>query len=117
MEHSSRRRQKGVTVVAKTKGKRVALYLRVSTSEQTAHNQRRELQAVAARHKWDVVDVFEDAGISALAPAIKAPSWDVGAWKTQTPRRWQRFGVPEKKGLASSVLRAISVSALAPCSG
>jgi len=49
--------------VAKAKGKRVALYLRVSTSEQTTHNQRRELLAVAARHKWDVVGVFEDASI------------------------------------------------------
>jgi hypothetical protein len=30
--------------------KRVALYIRVSTSEQTADNQRRELDAVAQRH-------------------------------------------------------------------
>jgi DNA invertase Pin-like site-specific DNA recombinase len=44
--------------------KRVALYLRVSTSEQTTKNQRRELEAVAKRHGWDVVAVFEDAGIS-----------------------------------------------------
>src|SRR5262245_45289129 len=32
------------------KPKRVALYLRVSTSEQTTRNQRRELRAVAERH-------------------------------------------------------------------
>src|SRR5580658_742767 len=76
MEHSSRRRQKGVTVVAKTKGKRVALYLRVSTSEQTTHNQRRELQAVAARHKWDVVEVFEDAGISGAKGRNQRPGLD-----------------------------------------
>jgi DNA invertase Pin-like site-specific DNA recombinase len=44
--------------------KRVALYLRVSTSEQTTANQRRELVAVAKRHAWSVVSVFEDAGIS-----------------------------------------------------
>jgi hypothetical protein len=31
-----------------SKGKRVAIYLRVSTSEQTTDNQRRELEAVAA---------------------------------------------------------------------
>jgi DNA invertase Pin-like site-specific DNA recombinase len=53
-----------VKAVAKSKGKRVALYLRVSTSEQTTRNQRRELEAVAARHKWDVVGVFEDSGMS-----------------------------------------------------
>jgi hypothetical protein len=34
------------------KPKRVALYLRVSTSEQTTRNQRRELHAVAERHGW-----------------------------------------------------------------
>ena len=49
--------------------KRVALYLRVSTSDQTTANQRRELQAVAKRHGWAVVHVFEDAGISALKAA------------------------------------------------
>jgi DNA invertase Pin-like site-specific DNA recombinase len=38
--------------------------LRVSTSEQTTKKQRRELKAVAARHGWDVVAIFEDAGIS-----------------------------------------------------
>src|SRR5437660_2008316 len=47
-----------------SKTKRVALYLRVSTSEQTTTNQRRELEAVTKRHGWAVVSVFEDAGIS-----------------------------------------------------
>jgi DNA invertase Pin-like site-specific DNA recombinase len=46
-----------------TNEKRVGIYLRVSTSEQTTDNQRRELAAVAARHDWDVIAVFEDAGI------------------------------------------------------
>jgi Zn-dependent protease len=61
---SFRRKAEGVKALVKSMGRRVALYLRVSTSEQTTHNQRRELKAVAARHKWDVVGVFEDAGIS-----------------------------------------------------
>jgi DNA invertase Pin-like site-specific DNA recombinase len=39
-------------------------YLRVSTSEQTTSNQRRELEAVAERHGWSVVNAFEDSGIS-----------------------------------------------------
>ena len=49
---------------AKREPKRVALYVRVSTSEQNTKNQRRELREVAERHGWDVVKVFEDAGIS-----------------------------------------------------
>src|SRR4051812_1748511 len=46
------------------KPKRVALYLRVSTTEQTTRNQRRELKAVADRHGWEIVKVYEDAGVS-----------------------------------------------------
>src|ERR1700721_2993434 len=67
---------RGVTAVAKTKGKRVAFYLRVSTSEQTTHNQRRQLQAVAARHKWEVVGVFEDASISGAKGREQRPGLD-----------------------------------------
>lgn len=47
-----------------TKTKRVAIYVRVSTSEQTTRNQRRELNALAERHGWEVFATFEDAGIS-----------------------------------------------------
>src|ERR1700740_2274132 len=35
--------------------RRVGIYLRVSTSGQTIENQRRELEAVAARSGWQVV--------------------------------------------------------------
>ena len=55
-----------------TKHKQVALYLRVSTSEQTTDNQRRELEAVAERHGWHVAAAFEDAGISAPRAASYA---------------------------------------------
>jgi DNA invertase Pin-like site-specific DNA recombinase len=43
---------------------RVAIYLRVSTTDQTTDNQRRELEAVASRHGWSVVRVFEDSGMT-----------------------------------------------------
>ena len=43
--------------------KRVAFYQRVSTHGQTTANQRRELQAVAKRHGWYVIEVFEDRHI------------------------------------------------------
>jgi len=58
------------------KGKRVALYLRVSTDDQTTKNQGRELGAVAARHGWEVVEVFEDAGISGSKARDKRPALD-----------------------------------------
>jgi DNA invertase Pin-like site-specific DNA recombinase len=56
--------------------KRVALYLRVSTSEQTVENQQRELEAVAERHGWNVVAVFTDAGISGSKGRDKRPAYD-----------------------------------------
>ena len=56
--------------------KRVALYLRVSTTEQTVENQQRELEAVAERHGWNVVAVFTDAGISGSKGRNKRPGYD-----------------------------------------
>ena len=58
------------------KPKRVALYLRVSTSEQTTRNQRRELHAVAERHGWHVVATYEDAGVSGAKGRDKRPGFD-----------------------------------------
>jgi DNA invertase Pin-like site-specific DNA recombinase len=55
---------------------RVALYLRVSTSEQTTDNQRRELTLAAERHQWTVAQVFEDAGISGAKGRDKRPAFD-----------------------------------------
>jgi DNA invertase Pin-like site-specific DNA recombinase len=56
--------------------KRVAIYLRVSTDKQTTDNQRRELEAVAERSGWNVVTVFEDAGISGSKGRDKRPGLD-----------------------------------------
>jgi DNA invertase Pin-like site-specific DNA recombinase len=62
--------------MVRSKGRRVALYLRVSTAEQTTDNQRRELEAVAARHEWQVIEVFEDAGISGAKGRDQRPGLD-----------------------------------------
>jgi DNA invertase Pin-like site-specific DNA recombinase len=62
--------------VTKGKGKRVALYLRVSTSEQTIENQRRELRAVAERHGWQISATFADDGISGAKGRDKRPGFD-----------------------------------------
>ncbi len=59
-----------------TMTKRVALYLRVSTDEQTLENQRRELEAVAARNGWRVVATYEDNGISGSKGRDKRPGYD-----------------------------------------
>jgi DNA invertase Pin-like site-specific DNA recombinase len=58
------------------KQKRVAVYLRVSTGEQTTDNQRREIEQVAARHGWRIVEFFEDAGISGTKGRDKRPGLD-----------------------------------------
>src|SRR5882672_9517856 len=56
--------------------KKVAIYLRVSTDSQTTQNQRRELEAVAARSGWQIVKVYEDAGISGAKGRDKRPGLD-----------------------------------------
>ena len=56
--------------------KRVALYIRVSTSKQDTENQRRELEAVADRSGWKIVEVYEDAGISGAKGRDQRPGLD-----------------------------------------
>jgi DNA invertase Pin-like site-specific DNA recombinase len=58
------------------KAKRVGIYLRVSTDDQTIENQRRELEAVAARHGWQIVATFADEGISGAKGRDKRPGFD-----------------------------------------
>jgi DNA invertase Pin-like site-specific DNA recombinase len=55
--------------------KRVAIYARTSTVDgQTTENQIRELEAVAARHGWTVVGVYDDNGISGATPRESRPA-------------------------------------------
>ena len=56
--------------------KRVAVYLRVSTHDQTVRNQERELRAVAKRHGWNVVAVHSDEGISGAKGRDGRPGLD-----------------------------------------
>jgi DNA invertase Pin-like site-specific DNA recombinase len=58
------------------KGVKVALYVRVSTNEQTTKNQRRELEVLAKRHGWIIVQVFEDAGVSGAKSRAQRPGLD-----------------------------------------
>lgn len=56
--------------------KKVALYLRVSTNEQTTENQRRELVERAEKSGWEVVRIYEDQGISGAKGRDKRPQFD-----------------------------------------
>lgn len=58
------------------KTKKAALYLRVSTDSQTTDNQRQVLEQVAANAGWDIVEVYEDAGISGAKGRDKRPAFD-----------------------------------------
>jgi DNA invertase Pin-like site-specific DNA recombinase len=56
---------------------RVGLYVRTSTANgQTTKNQERELQAVAERHGWEVVAVYQDQGISGSKGRDRRPGLD-----------------------------------------
>jgi DNA invertase Pin-like site-specific DNA recombinase len=56
--------------------KRAALYLRVSTLDQTTANQERELREVANRMGCDIVQVYRDHGISGAKGRDKRPAFD-----------------------------------------
>src|ERR1700724_1198571 len=56
--------------------KTVALYLRVSTGEQTVENQRRELTAATERRGWRIIAEFVDDGISGAKGRDKRPGFD-----------------------------------------
>ncbi len=55
--------------MAKT-AKRVALYVRVSTDQQSVEHQTTELRQVAERRGWSVVQVYSDAGSEAPRDAL-----------------------------------------------
>ncbi|KJS42459.1 MAG: resolvase [Rhodospirillaceae bacterium BRH_c57] len=56
--------------------KRVAIYARVSTDQQTVQNQLADLQAVAERSGWTIVKVFQDEGISGAKGRDQRPAFD-----------------------------------------
>jgi DNA invertase Pin-like site-specific DNA recombinase len=59
-----------------TKANRAALYLRVSTDEQTTQNQRAELEAAAVARRWSVVTTYADNGISGAKGREGRPGLD-----------------------------------------
>jgi len=58
------------------KKKRAAIYLRVSTANQTTDNQLRELRKVATQRGWQISDIYEDRGISGAKGREGRPAFD-----------------------------------------
>jgi len=54
----------------------VAIYVRVSTDQQTVENQVLALQEVAQRSGWEIVQVFSDEGISGAKGRDRRPGFD-----------------------------------------
>ena len=57
-------------------GKRVGLYLRVSTDDQTVETQREALRAACEARGWRIVEEFVDEGISGSKGREKRPGFD-----------------------------------------
>ena len=56
--------------------RRAAIYLRVSTLDQTTANQERELREIAGRTGCEVVKVYKDHGISGTRGRDRRPAFD-----------------------------------------
>lgn len=59
-----------------TSHRRVALYARVSTDQQTTENQLRELREAASRNGWEITKEYIDRGISGAKGRDKRPGFD-----------------------------------------
>jgi DNA invertase Pin-like site-specific DNA recombinase len=56
--------------------KRVGLYLRVSTGDQSLENQRQSLRAAAEYRGWTVIEEFVDEGVSGAKGRDRRPAFD-----------------------------------------
>ena len=56
--------------------KKVAMYIRVSTNNQSTEPQSRELERVAAAKGWEITCVYEDAGVSGAKGRDERPQFD-----------------------------------------
>lgn len=55
---------------------RAAIYLRVSTNDQTTENQRLVLEEAAKRSGWEIVEVYEDQGVSGSKGRNNRPAFN-----------------------------------------
>ena len=60
-----------------TDGVRAAIYMRISTTDgQTTENQRMALARVAVHRRWEIVQAYEDAGISGAKGRDQRPAFN-----------------------------------------
>ena len=91
-----------------SKEKRLALYVRVSTDDQTVDNQLRELQSWAERCGHNVVRVFEDSGISGAQGRDKRRGFDA-MFKAAVRREFDMLAVWSSDRLGRSLQHLIEV--------
>ena len=88
--------------------RRVAFYVRVSTDGQTVDNQLRELQAVADRAGWEVVEIYSDNGISGAKGRDGRPALD-RLLKDATRRKFNLIAAWSVDRLGRSLQHLISL--------
>lgn len=87
---------------------RVALYLRVSTTDQHAANQERDLRAMADRAGWEVVAIYKDEGISGSKGRDRRPALDA-LLKAATRREFDMVASWAVDRLARSVMHLATI--------
>ncbi|MCP5381353.1 MAG: recombinase family protein [Kordiimonadaceae bacterium] len=65
---------------------RVAIYTRVSTTDQTTENQYLELKSIADRQGWEMVDHYQDFGVSGAKGRDQRAEFN-RLWKDATQRK------------------------------
>lgn len=88
--------------------KRAAIYIRVSTDQQTTDNQRLELEKVASKSGWKIAQVFEDSGISGSKGRDKRPALDA-MLKAATKRQFDVMMVWSVDRLGRSLQDLVSI--------
>ena len=96
-------------IMSTAKSVNVALYLRVSTDGQTVANQRRELEGMAKRAKWKVIEVYQDKGVSGANGRNGRPELD-RMLDDATRRRFKKLLVWDLSRLGRSLRDLISIS-------
>jgi DNA invertase Pin-like site-specific DNA recombinase len=81
---------------------RVAIYGRVSTTEQTSDNQINFLQEIVDRNGWELVQTYVDEGISGTKGRDKRPEFD-RLCKDMTRRKFNRILVWDISRLGRSL--------------
>lgn len=88
--------------------RRVALYLRVSTSDQHAANQERDLRAMAERAGWEITAVYKDEGISGSKGRDKRSALDA-MLKAATRREFDMVASWAVDRIARSVMHLATI--------